>query len=224
MRDDGLSWQNCYPRIHKEHVLPHNTRHYIMTTERSSRHINNGHYLMLIIKRGSRYWNCLWDDIIREAREELVKVDSSTYFQREDNNGQLVPNKAQAVGKANPSVVLTVGFEVRLFEWRRTEPDGDVSKDVHFDGTLTETNPGKIYSILDSEDRNAIKVVLRAAKQRLIDAPRSEHYITASERQLLEGNGYNKVSRMGPIYHRGDINARQPFILNRREKLSRMKK
>ncbi|KAL8658086.1 MAG: hypothetical protein Q9226_001290 [Calogaya cf. arnoldii] len=116
---------------------------------------------------------------------------------REDENGQLVPNEAQAVGKVNPSVVLTVGLEVRLFEWRQTEPDGDVSMDVHFDGTLTDTNAGKIYSILDSEDRKAIELVLRAAKQRLVDAPRSGQYVTAPVRQLLEGTRIQQSTQVG---------------------------
>ncbi|KAL8634870.1 MAG: hypothetical protein Q9226_009421 [Calogaya cf. arnoldii] len=56
-------------------TLPHNTRHHFMTPDWFGRYRDHGYYLILMIKRSSRYWDCLWDDIIHGAKEELVKVD-----------------------------------------------------------------------------------------------------------------------------------------------------
>lgn len=173
--DFGLArdWHHIFhQRTYADWLLPPNSQRYFISTDRYSNHIYYRHYLMLMIKRGSKYWDCLWDDIIREAKEELVKVDNDNAedFQHLDENGHEIVRSVRSVGAVNPSVILTVGFEVRLFEWRQVE---DLSDDRHYyDGTLTETEPGKVFSVLNADDREAIEVVLRAAVQRLQDAPK----------------------------------------------------
>ncbi|KAI4242408.1 MAG: hypothetical protein L6R42_011023, partial [Xanthoria sp. 1 TBL-2021] len=84
---------------------------------------------MLMIKRGSKYWDCLWDDILREAKEELVKVDNAEDLQNLDESGHEIVRSVRSVDAANPSVILTVGLEARLFEWRQVE---DLSDDRHY--------------------------------------------------------------------------------------------
>ncbi|KAI4101024.1 MAG: hypothetical protein LQ339_005252 [Xanthoria mediterranea] len=171
----GSKWSNHFhPRV-ADCLLPPNSQHYFISTDRNSDHIYYRHYLMLMIKRGSRYWGCLWDDIIREAKEELVKVDDAEDFRRLDEDGHEIVRTPRSVGAANPSVILTVGLEVRLFEWRQSEDLSDANP--HYDGMLTETEPGKVLSILNAEDREAIEVVLRAAVQRLQDAPKRDRSI-----------------------------------------------
>lgn len=164
------NWRNIFHSRVADWLLPPNSRHYFISTDRYSDHIYCRHYLMLMIKRGSRYWDCLWEDIIREAKEELVKVDNAEDFQRLDEDSHEIVRTPRSVGAANPSVILTVGLEVRLFQWRQRKALPDDHH--HYDGILTETEPGKVLSILNVEDREAIEVVLRAAVQRLQDAPK----------------------------------------------------
>ena len=165
------NWHNIFhQRVYADWLLPPNSKHYFISTDRYSDHIYCRHYLMLMIKRGSRYWDCLWDDIIREAKEELVKVDDAEDFQRLDEDGHEIVRTPRSVGAANPSVILTVGLEVRLFEWRQGKDLPDDNH--HYDGMLTETEPGKVLSILNAEDREAIEGVLRAAVRKLQDAPK----------------------------------------------------
>ena len=176
--DFGLAsnWHNIFhQRVYADWLLPPNSQHYFISTDLNPDHIYYRHYLMLMIKRSSRYWDCLWDDIIREAKEELVKVDDAEDSQRPDEDGHEIVRTPRSVGAANPSVILTVGLEVRLFQWRQRK---DLPDDNHqYDGVLTETEPGKILSILNAEDREAIEVVLRAAMQRLQDAPKRDRRI-----------------------------------------------
>lgn len=170
------NWPNIFhQRVDADWLLPPNSQQYYISTDRNSDHIYCRHYLMLMIKRGSRYWDCLWDDIIREAKEELVKVDDAEDFQRLDEDGDEIDRTPRSVGAANPSVILTVGFEVKLFQWRQRKDLPDDNH--HYDGLLTETEPGKVLSILNAEDREAIEVVLKAAVQRLQDAPKRDRRI-----------------------------------------------
>ncbi|KAL8849084.1 MAG: hypothetical protein Q9221_005928 [Calogaya cf. arnoldii] len=175
----GDIWgQNFGCRIKCGFTLPYNTCHHFMKTSKFSNYDDHGYYLMLMIKRGSRYWDCLWDDIIREAKEELVKVDDDVFEEIKIPVGEHGWYRTKRVpipvGAGDLPVILTVGLEVRLFEWRQTEPDSDASKQGHFDGTLTEINPGIIYSIMDAYDRVVIEAVLRAAVKRMQDAPKRD--------------------------------------------------
>ncbi|KAL8774354.1 MAG: hypothetical protein Q9209_001105 [Squamulea sp. 1 TL-2023] len=102
-------------------LLPPNTLHYFLTPNwHFGSHADYARYLFMLIKRGSRYWTCLWEDAIREAKEVLSGMDKAReLLGRVD--GKRVITTVQAVGAANPSVMLVVGTEVRLFEWRQLE-------------------------------------------------------------------------------------------------------
>ncbi|KAL8845726.1 MAG: hypothetical protein Q9221_009128 [Calogaya cf. arnoldii] len=118
------------------------------------RHKKYQRFLLLRIKRASKYWDCLWCDIILEVKELLAGVDDNYYLRKR--------NKNQLVGAASPAVILAVGLEVRLFEWDAAS------------GILTETNPDRVYPVMDEEGRKAIEAVLTSAVERLETAELKE--------------------------------------------------
>ncbi|KAL8878510.1 MAG: hypothetical protein Q9198_003691 [Flavoplaca austrocitrina] len=182
----GLSdrWYCIYQkRNFDDWLLPPNTEHYFISTSRYSNHIYHKRSVMIMIKRSSRYCDCLWDDIIREAKEELIKVDNENNHQERDENGQKIVRTVSSVGAGYPSVILTVGFEVRLFQWRQTE---DFPVTGRFNGILTETEPGRVFSILNVQDQEAIEGVMRAAVQKLQDEPKRDRFIAYREEEQAE--------------------------------------
>ncbi|KAL8964135.1 MAG: hypothetical protein Q9183_004671 [Haloplaca sp. 2 TL-2023] len=130
----------------KAWLMPPNTKQYSIDPE-WYRCKKWERVLFLRIKRASKYWDCLWSDIVREAKELLASVDDDPRLERH--------KIIQRVGAADPAVVLVVGLEVRLFEW-----DAATS-------TLAETDPGRVYSVMDEEDRKSIEAVFSAAVERL---------------------------------------------------------
>ena len=164
-------------------LLPPNTEHYFISTSRYSNHIYHRRSMMIMIKRSSRYWDSLWDDSIREANEELIKVDNEKNHQERDENGQKIVRTVSSVGAWHPSVILTVGFEVRLFQWRQTE---DFPVTGRFNGILTEMEPGRVFSILKPQDQEAIEGVMRAAMQRLQDEPKRDRFIEYREEEQAD--------------------------------------
>ncbi|KAL8789413.1 MAG: hypothetical protein Q9213_001170 [Squamulea squamosa] len=202
--DSGLSRSIIQQPGGEAWLLPPNTLHYFVTTNwRFGTHTKHSHFLFMLIKRGSRYWTCLWEDAIREAKDVLSSVDNACeLWDRVD--GKRVMTTVQALGAANPSVMLVVGTEVRLFEWRQlddkavdisSKPVDTSSKPVIqtsngttinipndnientktvFPGVLTETEPGKIYSVMNVEDREVIEGVVKAVAERLKNSPRKE--------------------------------------------------
>ncbi|KAL9005181.1 MAG: hypothetical protein Q9188_002017 [Gyalolechia gomerana] len=137
---------------HQDWLLPANTKQLSIMTDDYD-HKEYERYLLLRIKRASKYWDCLWDDIIGEVKALLIQVDEDAVRARK---------KVQLIGAANPAVILAVGFQVRLFEW-------DAG-----DATLTETNPGRLYSVMDEDDRKTIEAVLTSAVERLETAELKE--------------------------------------------------
>lgn len=134
----GKSDVNSVPRaglaqsVIQEHygnvwLMPPNTKQYAIKSDWFA-HAKWERFLLLRIKKASRYWDSLWLDIVQEVKELLVIVEDDAYLMRKQIR--------VLYGAANPAVVLVVGFEVRLFEWDAAST------------TLTETNPGHVYSVM----------------------------------------------------------------------------
>ncbi|KAL8973924.1 MAG: hypothetical protein Q9197_001835 [Variospora fuerteventurae] len=134
-------------------LMPANTKQFSIHTDAYD-HKKYERFLILRIKRASQYWDCLWDDLIREVKEVLAGVD--------DDFGLKRKKKTQSVGAANPAVILAVGLEVRLFKWNAEA------------ATLTETIPDHTYCVMDEEDGNVVEAVLSSAVDRLRTAERKE--------------------------------------------------
>ncbi|KAL8655061.1 MAG: hypothetical protein Q9210_001122 [Variospora velana] len=137
----------------KDWLMPANTKQFSIHTDAYD-HKKYERYLILRIKRASQYWDCLWDDLIREVKELLAGVD--------DDFDLIRKKKTQTVGAANPAVILAVGLEVRLFEWNAEA------------ATLTETIPDHMYCVMDEEDGKMVEAVLTSAVERLRTAERKE--------------------------------------------------
>ncbi|KAL8656145.1 MAG: hypothetical protein Q9226_002769 [Calogaya cf. arnoldii] len=130
----------------KDWLMPADTKQFFIESD-DYRHKKYQRFLLLRVKRASRYWDRLWHDIIQEDKELLTEVDDNYDLRRR--------NRKQLVGAANPAVILAVGLEVRLFEW-------DAASSI-----LTETNPDRVYSVMDGEDIKVAKAVLKSAVERL---------------------------------------------------------
>ncbi|KAL8987850.1 MAG: hypothetical protein Q9177_002993 [Variospora cf. flavescens] len=137
----------------KAWLMPANTKQFSIYIHADD-HKKYERLLILRIKRASQYWDCLWDDIIREVKEVLAGVDDDFALKRK--------KKTQSVGAANPAVILAVGLEVRLFEWNAEA------------ATLTETIPDHAYCVMDEEDGNVVEAILSSAVERLRTAERKE--------------------------------------------------
>ncbi|KAL8644077.1 MAG: hypothetical protein Q9226_007948 [Calogaya cf. arnoldii] len=138
-------------------------------------HLNHTHFLFLLIKRGSKFWPTPWDDAKREVKQTLTQVDDSDRLK--DRVDDKWVRRVQAVGAANPYVIIAIGLEVRLFEWQQVDGQAlDTSKEQSFDGTLTELKPGKVYSLLDREGRKDIDVVIKSASERFDKAPKNKEW------------------------------------------------
>ncbi|KAI4190739.1 MAG: hypothetical protein L6R41_000601 [Letrouitia leprolyta] len=127
-------------------LLPANTKQLVI---HSDEYYHKGwhRYLFLRMKRASRYWHDLWDQLIGEIKDLLPQQDKSMYLEK---------RKVKPLfGAENPDVILIVGLEVRLFKWHTG------------DKTLMETNPGKVYSVMNEQDRKFIEAVLNSAVDKL---------------------------------------------------------
>ena len=120
-------------------------------------------FLMIRMKRTSKYWEGQWDDIVREATEKLGSVDNAVQIRLSK-----LP-KDQVFGADDPYVLLTIGLEVRLFQWQQgfdNEVTGDARKTASPSAQLKELEPGKIYSLLDEADQEVIEEFLKTAAGR----------------------------------------------------------
>lgn len=112
------------------------------------------HYLFLRLKRGCKFWDTLWDDIIREAKDYLASPDR-TWVKVVDG---------QVVGAHDPYVLLIVGLEVRLFQWEQGfdgSVEGPARKLKSPSGSLKEMFPDKLFVITEREDRKVIEIKVR---------------------------------------------------------------
>ncbi|KAL9595411.1 MAG: hypothetical protein Q9219_006454 [cf. Caloplaca sp. 3 TL-2023] len=173
IRELGVYWENAtrlmFPELgrgmsnsilqqshDRDWLLPANTKQYLIETD-FYYHVKYEQFLFLRIKRASRYWDCLWDDLIREMKDFLVRVNDSVYLKRRRQKG-----RTQLHGAADPEVILAVGLEIRLFKWNAA------------DETLTERDPGYVYSVMDKMHRKVIEAVLNLAVARFRAAERKE--------------------------------------------------
>ena len=132
------------------------------------------HYLYLRVKRGSKYWDNQWDDIIREATEHLNHTDDQSMEHGECPEGQVI-------GAFDPYVILTVGLEVRLFKWEQgfdETIDEEARRKTSPFSILRELNPEKPLNIYEKGDTEEIEEFLEKAEQQKesIKARESEKY------------------------------------------------
>lgn len=122
------------------------------------------HYMFLRLKRGSKYWDSLWEDIEGEAEQRLGTVDNCSAIRY----SKLLP-KDRVVGADEPFVLLNVGNEVRLFKWVQGFDDsiqGEARKKASSSSSLRELEPCRTYIISKAEDREAIVKFLTMVVER----------------------------------------------------------
>ncbi|KAL8830794.1 MAG: hypothetical protein Q9170_005577 [Blastenia crenularia] len=155
---------------HSDWLLPPSTKQCFGTTD-LSKHKELFHYLLLRIKRASRFRDEdeLWSEMIDEAKDYLGKPDLDPDINDEDDGRCDI-----VVGAADPFVLLTIGLDIRLFKWAQGFDEsvtGHARKVASPFGELTEFNPGKTYSLLNTEDRVVIETFMNKAAERLKAAP-----------------------------------------------------
>lgn len=147
---------------HQDWELPPNTKCFLGTyVDWSENYLGSFHYLAIRMKRASKFWNSLWDDIASEVAESLESFDNTSValFPK--------PQLVQSVGVDHPFVLLAVGLEVRLFRWLPV-PDGEqvmggAEKPTSTASRLVELQPGKVFSPVEEEGRKAITEFLEMA-------------------------------------------------------------
>ena len=115
------------------------------------------HYLFVRLKKPSKYWNGLWDDLVREMKERLSAIDDGFDVKGIINN--------QVRGAHDPFVILIHGLEVRLFKWEQPLLETQLqegTKDIFSaSGALKELEPERVYSVSKQEDRKVIGEYLK---------------------------------------------------------------
>ena len=163
LRTNGLR-----PNMEQAWLMPPNTRQYIASSG-GFFHAAFFHLLYVRLKRASKYWDTLWEDLIREAKESLEGEDESMEFKREASE-----QKCRLLGADNPFVMLIVGLEVRLFRWEHAAEElvhGAERKEPSLSGALTEFEPGRTYMFDDAADREAIERFLHMVAEKLKTVP-----------------------------------------------------
>ena len=111
-------------------------------------------YLTAVLKRASKRWSDLWEVIVDEATQCLRNPSESLTLRRH------VSNFRDPLGAADPFVLLAVGLEVRLFQWKMGANDGK--------GEVVALSPERVLSSLQELERIEIGNFLqRAAAQHL---------------------------------------------------------
>ncbi len=123
------------------------------------------------MKRTNRYRGNLWDDIIREATENLNRTDDPNNFSRHRREGEVI-------GADDPYVILAVGVEVRLFKWEQgfdNSVDEGARRMKSPSSKLRELSSG-LLNVYSKADRESIERFLDQAKQHraMIEARISE--------------------------------------------------
>ena len=133
------------------------------------------HYLYLRVKRLGKFCDSQWEDIIREATEHLnqTQADDMEYFPH-----------GGVIGGEEPFVILTVGLDVRLFQWEQgfdETVDEEARRKKSPSSALRELVPGKVLNICEKSDREDIERFLKVVK--------AHKYMTrARKRERCGGN------------------------------------
>ena len=131
MKEPGPGW-----------ALPPNTIHYFGTAtgfdedDYGPSETIFFHYLYLRVKRLGKFCDNQWDDIIREATEQLnqTKADDLTSYPH-----------GGVIGGEEPFVILVVGLEARFFQWDQgcdETVDEEAKRKRSPSSALKELNPG----------------------------------------------------------------------------------
>ena len=117
------------------------------------------HYLFVRLKRGSRYRDTLWDDLIREAKDYLDSPDRTYTL------GRIGDKTGQVIGAHDPFVMLIVGLKVRLFKWDQGSVEEGAARTLRSSpsSALTELDPGRLYVITERKDREVIEEFFQMA-------------------------------------------------------------
>ena len=140
-------------------ALPPNTRHNPGTamSERSTGKFS--HYLYLRVKNINKFFKSQWDDIIREATENLNQTEAEDKWNCPGGG---------VIGGEEPFVILTVGLDVRLFKWEQgfdETVDEEARRQKSPSSALRELNPGTILDVREKSDREEIERFLKSAEE-----------------------------------------------------------
>lgn len=159
----GIEDARCTAEVGEAWTLPPNTSQLCASSEVYS-YEEFFHYLFVRVKRASKYWDTLWEDIIHEAIDHLAAPDKCIDLKGFEGFGK------QAVGADEPYVMLTVGLEVRLFKWEQGFPEsvqGESRKATSPTSKLKELQPGQIYLVTKAEDREVFEKFFKTAVEKL---------------------------------------------------------
>lgn len=156
MRSFEVDLKNaCY----QDWELPPNTKWFLGTHLAGRKnYLNSFHYMVLRMKRASKFSTSLWDEITSEVAASLESLDDSLRAKLPK------PPLVQPVGADHPAVLLAVGIEVRLFKWMPTLDEDQVMGGAEKQTSrLVELQPGRVFSPLEEEGRKAITEFLEMA-------------------------------------------------------------
>jgi len=144
--------------------LPPGTKHCLATYEglKDGKTWKSFQYLSVCMKRASRYWTKLWEDIAGEAAEYVESSDDHliSLFTHE-------PPLTPPVGADEQYVMLIVGLEARLYRWIRGSVDQDVENDWEQTSASKHSvnlHPGESFSPLQEPSRKMISEFLETVK------------------------------------------------------------
>ena len=140
-------------------TLPPNTKYYLGTaiSERSTGKFF--HYLYLRVKSINKFLKSQWDDIIREATENLNQTEAEDKWNCTEGG---------VIGGDEPFVILTVGLDVRLFKWEQgfdETVDEETRRRKSPSSALRELNPGTVLDVREKSDREEIERFLKSAQE-----------------------------------------------------------
>ena len=159
-------------------ALPPNTIHYFGTAMGFDEDYDGPsetiffHYLYLRVKRLGKFCDSQWDDIIREATEQLSQTEADDLTSYPHGG---------VIGGEEPFVILVVGLEARLFQWDQgydETVDEEARRKRSPSSALKELNLGIILNVCEKSDREEIERFLRRVQEHkdMITARKSETY------------------------------------------------
>ena len=130
------------------------------------------HYIYLRVKRLGKFCVNQWDDIIREATEQLSQTDAEDI--------KTLPH-GEVTGSEEPFVILVVGLEARLFHWEQgfdETVDEEARRKRSPSSSLRELNLGTVLNVCEKSDREDIERFLKRVQEHkdMITAKKSETY------------------------------------------------